>query len=103
MRGLGVIVAGPDPVRFRSALTLAAAQAALGGRTRVLLDSAAVGLAAAPDEILESCFDLGVAVMLCQSGLAMAGLEAAGLDSRFDYGGMVGWLADLGDDRLILA
>jgi hypothetical protein len=103
MMGLSIIVAGPDVVRFRSALTLAAAQAALGGRTRLLLDSAAVGLAAKPDELLDSCLELGAAVTLCQSGLALAGLEATGLDPRFDYGGMVGWLADLGDDRLILA
>ena len=103
MTGLGVIVAGPDLVRFRCALTLAAAQAALGGRTRLLLDSAAVRLAAEPEALLESCLELGVAITLCQSGLALAGLEAGDLDSRFDYGGMVGWLADLGDDRLILA
>ena len=103
MTGLSIIIAGPDSVRFRSALTLAAAQAALGGRTRMLFDNAAVGLAAAPEELLETCLELGVAVTLCQSGLALAGLEAGGLDPRFGYGGMVGWLADLGDDRLVLA
>jgi hypothetical protein len=30
-------------------------------------------------------------------------LEAAALDPRFEYGGMVGWLAELEEDRLILA
>ena len=103
MTGLGIIVADIDPVRFRTALTLAAAQAALGGRTRMLLDNAAVRLAADADELLESCFELGVSVTLCQTGLALAGLQADRLNPRFTYGGMLGWLAELGDDRLLLA
>jgi len=102
MTGLGIIVAGVDPVRFRTALTLAAAQAALGGRVRVLLDSGAVALAQGPDALLESCFELGAEVMLCQTGLAEARLDASALDSRFLHGGMVGWLAALGEDRLIV-
>lgn len=101
--GLGVIVADADEVRFRTALTLAAAQAALGGRVRILLDSGAVPLAPAPNDLLESCFELGAEIMLCQSGLAEAGLSASALDPRFTYGGMVGWLADLGADRLVIA
>lgn len=104
MTGLAIIVAGADGARFRTALTLAAAHAALGGRTRLLLDGDAVRLGVPPgDALLESCFDLGVAITLCQSGLAAAGLDAASLDRRFGYGGMVGLLADLGDDRLVIA
>ena len=103
MTGLGIIVADTDQVRFRTALTLAAAQAALGGRTRLLLDSGAVPLAATPNDLLESCFELGAEVMLCQSGLGEAELDASALDPRFSYGGMVGWLADLGADRLVIA
>ena len=103
MTGLGIIVADTDAVRFRTALTLAAAQAALGGRARILLDSGAVRLASGLNDLLESCFELGTEVTLCQSGLAEAGLDASALDSRFSYGGMVGWLADLGADRLVIA
>ena len=102
MIGLGIIVADTNPVRLRTALTLAAAQAALGGRVRILIDSGAVGLASAGDPLLESCFDFGVEVMLCQTGLAEAGMDAAALDLRFCYGGMVSWLADLGVDRLVV-
>ncbi|WP_116091702.1 peroxiredoxin [Sphingomonas crusticola] len=103
MTGLAIIVATPDPVRFRTALTLAAAHAALGGRTRLLLDGEAVRLAATSGaELLDSCFDLGATVTLCQGGLAAAGLDATALDARFDYGGMVGLLADLGQDRLVV-
>jgi predicted peroxiredoxin len=100
--GLMIIVASPDPLRFRTALTLAAAHAALGTRTRILLDGDAVRLAESPDELFESCLELGATVTLCQSGLAAAGLDARGLDARFDYGGMVGLLADLGEDRLVI-
>ncbi len=102
MTGLSVIVAGRDPGRWRTALTLAAAHAALGGRTRLLLDGDAVVLVGAEPDLLDSGLALGVAVLLCQSGLAAAGLEVAMLDPRFEYGGMVGFLADLGDDRLVL-
>jgi len=103
MIGLGIFVADADPVRLRTALTLGAAQAALGGRVRILLDAGAVTLARAPDALLESCFELGAEVMLCQTGLAEAGLDASALDARFLYGGMVGWLAALGEDRLVVA
>ena len=103
MRGLGIIIGGMDPSRVGTALTLAASQAALGGRVRLLFDGDAVRLAVTRDELLESCLELGVTVTLCQSGLAAAGLKAAALDPRFDYGGMVGWLAELAEDRLILA
>jgi len=103
MTGLGIIVAGRDAVRFRTALTLAAAQAALGGRVRILLDSDAVRLADSAGDLLETCFELGAEVTLCQSGLAEAGLEASALDPRFSYGGMLGWLSALGSDRLVIA
>ena len=103
MTGLGIIVADTDQARFRTALTLAAAQAALGGRARILLDSEAVPLASSPNDLLESCFELGTEVTLCQSGLAQAGLDASALDPRFSYGGMLAWLADLGSDRLVIA
>jgi hypothetical protein len=104
VRGLAIIVATADPTRFETALTLAASWAALGGRTRILLDRAAVRLAGlGQQEGLETCFDLGTTVTLCQSGLAEAGLEASTLDVRFAYGGMVGFMADLDGDRLVVA
>lgn len=103
LTGLGIIVSGADPSRLRTALTLAAAQAALGGRVYVLFDGESVRLAAVPNELFDTCFELGATITLCQSGLAAAGLDAATLDPRFAYGGMVGWLADLGEDRLVLA
>lgn len=102
-RGLTILVAGADRDRWRSALALAAAQAASGGRARIHLDERAVPLIAAETALLDTALELGVAVSLCQSGLAEAGLDAATLDPRLHTGGLVGLLAALGDDRLAFA
>jgi predicted peroxiredoxin len=116
MSPLAIIVPGPDPSRLRSALGLAAAQAALGGAVRLFLDTDAVPLLSparpgtAQDEdgpgihaLLESCFEFGGSVMVCQTGLARAGLSAEALDPRIEFGGMVGFLIQVGDSRLIFA
>ena len=120
MRGLTIVVAGAERARLRSALGLAAAQAAAGATARLFLDTAAVPLLAPPleapcdpnhraagqptlAELVETCLALGARIVLCQSGLALAGLDAVVLDSRFETGGMVGLLAALGDDRLVVA
>ncbi len=44
MRGLTIILADNAPERFRTALSLAAAQAALGGDARIFCQGAAVSL-----------------------------------------------------------
>ncbi len=109
MRGLTIIVAGPDPDRLRAALTLACAAAALGGRTRVYLHEAAVTLLTAPGTAPEGLPDLtelraiaddsGVALIACQTGLALAGLSAD--TQRVAAGGLIDLLATLKDDRLV--
>lgn len=118
LRGLTIVVAGRDPDRLRSALGMAATQAALGGKARLFLDGRAVVLLAAPlaapgdDELraaglptladlTETALALGVRITLCQSGLALAGLSPERIDPRFDSGGMTGILATLDDDRLV--
>lgn len=100
MRGLTLIVATGDPERFRAALTLAAASAALGARTRVYCHESAVALLARPDPLLATAMETGAAIIACQTGLADAGLEAGDLPVGVETGGLVGLLADLGDDRL---
>lgn len=116
MRGLTIVVPGPDPARFRSALGMAAAHAALGGRTRLFLDAAAVPLLAPPQgedeagngnglpgraELIETALTLGVHLIACQTGLALAGLTAHALDARIETGGITGLLASLEEDRLV--
>ncbi|KZE18010.1 MULTISPECIES: DsrE family protein [Sphingomonas] len=109
MRGLTVVVAGPDPDRLRAALTTACAAAALGGRARVYLHEKAVELlvtdAAAPEglpnlnDLRAIATDSGVDLIACQTGLALAGLSAD--TQRVAAGGLIDLLATLGDDRLV--
>ena len=119
MRGLTMLVATTDAERFHAALTYAAAGAAMGTAVRLHLHEGAVSLLGAPlaasgdvarakaglptlSEIFEEALNLGVSVTACQSGLALAGLDLAQLDSRIDTQGPVGLLAALGDDRLLV-
>ncbi|WBO23532.1 peroxiredoxin [Sphingomonas abietis] len=114
MRGLTLIVT--RPAGLRAGLELAAAQAALGGAARLFCQSEAVSaLAPLHDprdgdyraaglptlaELVEDALALGVAIIACQSGLALTGIEAAMLDPRIGFGGPVSILQTLGDDRL---
>ena len=120
MRGLTLIVAGADPARFHAALSVAAASAAAGAPARLYLHGDAVALLTPPPistddgryeaaglptlaQMLEEAFGLGVALICCQSGLALAGLAADTIDARIEVGGLVGLFATLGDDRLVMA
>jgi predicted peroxiredoxin len=120
VRGLTIVMAEASPARFRTALGMALAQAALGGPVRLFLDTAAVALArmpirAADDsahvaaglptllQLHDEAMDAGVRLILCQSGLALAGTSAADHDPRVEYGGMVSLLAGIADDRLVIA
>jgi len=109
MRGLTIVVAGPDPDRFRAALTMACAASALGGGARVYLHEMAVGLLATNASAPEGLPDLaalramaaesGVELIACQTGLALAGLSAE--TQRVAAGGLIDLLATLKDDRLV--
>jgi predicted peroxiredoxin len=114
MRGLTVIVTRPSG--FRAGLELAAANAALGGAARLFCQSEAVAALAAlrnphdgdysaaglPTlaELFEDALGLGVAIIACQSGLALMGIGADTLDPRIGVGGPVSILQTLGEDRL---
>lgn len=118
MRGLTLILAVADPVRFHAALSIAAASAATGSKTRLYLHGDAVGLLASPlvspdddrhhaaglptlAQMLGETLGLGARLICCQTGLALAGLTAEAIDSQIEVGGLVGLLATLGDDRLV--
>ncbi|MBB3910014.1 DsrE family protein [Sphingomonas desiccabilis] len=117
MRGLTVLVATADPVRFRAALSTAAATAALGGRARVFLhedavvllqasadsDAARFAVAGLPSraDLVAIARESGVELLVCQSGLALTGLSMAELPAGTTAGGLVSLLATLGEDRLL--
>ena len=120
MRGVTVILAEAAPARLRAALSLASAVAAVGGRARVFLHEDAVTLFAAPlaspadprrsatglptlSQLFEEALAMPVEVIVCQSGLAMTGMDAGQLDPRITTGGLIAVVATAGDDRLVLA
>lgn len=120
MPSLNIVVLTDDAERFRGALTLALAQRALGADCRIFLQLDAVrllaptlsgprdaehatqGLPTLP-QLIGEALDDGVAFVACQSGLALAGIEATQLDPRIAAGGPVSFLQSLtADDRLLL-
>ncbi|HEX5537222.1 MAG TPA: DsrE family protein [Sphingobium sp.] len=119
MPGLNILVLTPDAERFRGVLTLALAHAALGGEARLFLQLDAVRLIAPPVEaredrnhvahglptlakLIEEALDAGITVIACQSGLALAAMDAARLDPRVEAGGPISFLQQMkGSDRLI--
>lgn len=97
MRGLTIICTRADAMQ--PALTLAMAQAALGGRARLFAQGRAVtGLA---DPLIAEAAALEVELLACQTGLAEAGLDLATLDTRIAAAGPVSVLQSLGEDRLV--
>lgn len=117
MRGLTILVAAGDAERFRAALTLASAHAALGGRARLFCHEHSVALLAGGDDpeaaelarhglpdrpaLIDTALATGVTIIACQTGLALAGLAETDLPAGVETGGMVGVLGGMGDDRLV--
>lgn len=119
MSRLNIVVLTQDVERFRGALSLALAHAALGREARLFLQLDAVRLLAssvvAPrDEeyraaglpslktLLEEAMDAGVAIIACQSGMTLASVNAADLDPRIAAGGPISFLQSIdASDRLL--
>lgn len=118
MRGLKIIVLTADAERFRGALTVAAAQAAAGGSAALFLQHEAVRLLqdhSAPGDaahaaaglptlamLLEEALDLGVTLVACQSGLALAGIDLCALPPRVQAGGTLHFLSGGEQDAQVL-
>jgi predicted peroxiredoxin len=119
MQGLTIIVAGSDPARLHAALSIAAAWSALGRPAHIFLQADAVALLRANDrqaddryrgvgmatvsELVEETLSLGVSVTACQSGLALAGMEAGDLPEGIETGGLVELLSTRREDQLLMA
>lgn len=119
MPRLNIVVLTDDAERFRGALTLALAQAALGSAARFFLQLDAVRLLTpsirAPCDsdhvahglprltlLIDEALEAGVAIIACQSGLALAGLEAGALDARIEAGGPLSFLQGLSPEERLL-
>jgi len=114
-----MVVVSADPVRLRAALSLARAEVALGSQARIFLQGEAAALLRQPvqapqdadwraageaalADLLDEALDDGVAVSLCQSGLAMAGIAAQEIDGRIELSGPVAFLAAAGPNIRLL-
>ncbi|MGE4322222.1 MAG: peroxiredoxin [Sphingobium sp.] len=121
MRELRIVIPTADAERFRGALALAAAQAALGGAATIFLHLDAVALLHAPvaaprdaahqmaglpmlATLIGEALALDVALVACQSGLALCGMTVADLPQGVTVGGPVAFLRDTDDAaRLVIA
>jgi predicted peroxiredoxin len=119
MRGLTIVVADMSSERFRTALVMAAAHAALGGKARLFLQGEAVSILRAPiagtedetheaaglptlGELIDDTLALGVTMTGCQSGQALFDATADEFHPALAWAGMTTVLAELGEDRLVV-
>lgn len=117
--GVTVILAEPDDTRLRAGMALACAAAALGGRARLHFHEHAVALLVAlpepdggeklaeglPDRatLFAHAREAGVELTACQTGLALQRIDHGQLPAGTDPASLVGLLATIGEDRLVLA
>ncbi len=119
--GLTIILLTEDAERLRGALLVAMTHRAMGGTARLFLQLDAARLLAPPitgarDEdhvrsgfpslaaLIDDALEDDIAITVCQSGLALAGLAADDLDPRIEAGGLTSSLAAMAPtDRLVLA
>lgn len=119
MPGLSIIVASADGARFYAALEAAAAAAALGRPARVFLQGEAAALLRAPVSfdgdsarraagqpdlvsLIAEAMAMDVRLIVCQSGMALAGMSASELVPQVRAGGLVSFLSETGpDDQLV--
>lgn len=120
MRGLSIIVAAADGERFYAALEVAMAAAALGQPARVFLQGTAAALLRAPighdgdaarraagqpdlAGLVAEAAAMDIALCVCQSGMALAGMTARELPPHVHAGGLLSFLAEAGpDDQLAI-
>lgn len=117
--GVTVILSEPDDTRLRAAMALACAAAALGGRARLHFHEHAVALLVAgpepgreeklaegvPDRttLFAHALEAGVELTACQTGLHLQRIDYSALPSNTEPSSLVGLLATIGDDRLVMA
>ena len=116
---LHIAILTADPGRLHGALTLAAAEAALGGQVRMFFQLEAVALLLSPIDaqgdalraehglpslaaILDDAREIGVELIACQSGLALLRADAQALGAKAEAGGPLSFLSSVeAGDRLL--
>lgn len=119
MPGLKIIVLTDDAERFRGGLMLAISHNAMGGNAAIFLQLDAARLVAPgmngprdaahraaglPDlaTLVTEALDADVQILICQTGLALCGLDATMLDPRIQPTGPITFLHELAaTDRLL--
>ena len=117
---LNIIVAVAEGRRLYAALEAGMAAAALGRPVRIFLQGEAAALVRAPvsfsgDDarraagqpdlawLIEEAAAMDVALLVCQSGMALVGITATELVPHVRASGLVSFLADVGAaDRLVV-
>ncbi|MFA5968325.1 MAG: DsrE family protein [Sphingomonas sp.] len=118
MTGLTIMLIATDPVRARAALTLAIAHAATGGSARLFAheravrhfadlpdgDAATLAATGLPDlpQLRAMADDTSVAMIACQTGMALEELTMADFATGVEAGGLISLLSTLNDDRLVV-
>ncbi|MBB4642886.1 DsrE/DsrF/DrsH-like family protein [Rhizorhapis suberifaciens] len=119
MRNLKLVILTPDPERVRGALTIAAAQAALGAEVTIFCQLEAAALLRQPftapndtahqvkglptlDDLMSDAAGLGVRFIACQSGMELCGMEASDLAPHSSTGGPVSFLQTVEDGERLL-
>ncbi|MBJ7440991.1 MAG: DsrE family protein [Sphingopyxis sp.] len=117
---LNIIVALPEGGRLYAALEAAMAASALGRPARIFLQGEAAALLRAPvcfagdaarraagqpdlASMIDEAIAMEIGLLVCQSGLALAGMAATELVPQVRAAGLVSFLAEIGDgDRLVV-
>lgn len=116
---LTIILATDDPSRVRAALSVALAEAAIGGRVRLFAheravtalsatpraddESAALAAAGLPDRLamLHMAVEAGIELIACQTGLALTGMSLSDLVEGREVGGLTSILVRRGIENLL--
>lgn len=99
--GLAILVVTADRERWHAALAIAQANAALGRTTALYLHESAVALLSVQDGAAADAIAMGVRIIACQSGLAALGIGLDSLPFDIEAGGLVSFLAETGEERMI--
>lgn len=102
MPGLLLILTDLAGARFRAGLEVAATAAAMGRPVRVLVKAPAIKQLAQNPSVLTLLQELGAELIVCQTDLSSAGLEAASLPPVVEPAGLLHAMRETDGWQLLL-